>query len=83
MKYSSLALVSLLALSLVSEAALAKTKHRHVEQQHDCPTITHYFTWFSTSQNVCLDDMLDHQFIRHMMGEGNHNAPSGSNKVPG
>jgi len=72
MRKSMLFIFAAVALAAAPDMAMAKHK---IVQRHVCPTITHYFSWFSTYSEECLDDILDEQYLRHMRGEGNHNPP--------
>lgn len=72
MKKSILFGVMIIALGASSDLALAK----HRAHAHVCPTVTHYFSWFTTYSDVCIEDIVDAQTLRQMRGEGNHTPAS-------
>ncbi len=81
MKFSSLIIVSAMALAVMSGGAFAKHKHPG-EQPDPCSQVTHYSSFFTTTSRECLVDMLGVQYVRHMYGEGNHNHRDAPSKPP-
>lgn len=66
-------LFMLAAIALMATPALAKHK---VHYRHVCPTITHYFSWFTTYSDVCVEDLVDSDMLRRIRGDGHqYNAP--------
>ena len=80
MRKSFLFMLATLALAATPDLALAKHK---VHYRHVCPTITHYFSWFTTYSDVCIEDLVDADTLRRIRGGGHqYNAPENV-KPPG
>ena len=57
------------AVALVASSELALAKHR-LPQALGCPTTVHYFSWFTTYSDVCLEDTENAQWLRMFKGKG-------------
>jgi hypothetical protein len=63
----------LAATALVAAADIALAKQKPTTR-HSCPTITHYFSWFTTYSDVCI---LDEGEVDWTKGSHDHQQQGG------